>query len=226
VWLFCLEAADSCDGFSPLHRASWQGSLPGRPSIILHQAGYKNTCELLAHPAGSLSSEAIGSAVGGREHIIKRPPRGQGALVSFIGRIRANTARFTDERVRLAGEAIAGSLAVKMLGEPSRHVSAVAPPVMALWCTSAEPTLAGRAHHVMALSGGVACCAPCSYHCASAHVLPPVTRYSCVAFLFGCCRRAPVHACCCRVFSVTLSLKSRRVISCTQRACQRVRVAY
>jgi hypothetical protein len=47
-----------------------------------------------------------------------RSPRGQGALVSFIGRIRANTARFTDERVRLAGEAIAGSLAVKMLGEP------------------------------------------------------------------------------------------------------------
>lgn len=43
-------------------------------------------------------------------------PARQGALVSFIGRIRANTARFTDERVRLAGEAIAGSLAVKMLG--------------------------------------------------------------------------------------------------------------
>ena len=40
----------------------------------------------------------------------------QGVLVSFIGRIRANTAGFTDERVRLAGEAIAGSLAVKMLG--------------------------------------------------------------------------------------------------------------
>lgn len=36
--------------------------------------------------------------------------------MSFIGRLRANTARFTDERVRLAGEAIAGSLAVKMLG--------------------------------------------------------------------------------------------------------------
>ena len=37
--------------------------------------------------------------------------------MSFIGRIRAATAGFTDERVRLAGEAIAGSLAVKMLGE-------------------------------------------------------------------------------------------------------------
>ena len=45
----------------------------------------------------------------------------QGVLVSFIGRIRAATAGFTDERVRLAGEAIAGSLAVKMLG--TRHAS-------------------------------------------------------------------------------------------------------
>ncbi len=37
--------------------------------------------------------------------------------MSYIGRLRTNTARFTDERVRLAGEAIAGCLAVKMMGE-------------------------------------------------------------------------------------------------------------
>ncbi len=41
----------------------------------------------------------------------------QGTLVSYIGQLRTNTAKYTDERVRLAGEAIAGSLAVKMLGE-------------------------------------------------------------------------------------------------------------
>ncbi|BDA43779.1 probable cystic fibrosis transmembrane conductance regulator [Coccomyxa sp. Obi] len=40
----------------------------------------------------------------------------QGTLVSYIGQLRTNTARYTDERVRLAGEAIAGCLAVKMLG--------------------------------------------------------------------------------------------------------------
>lgn len=42
----------------------------------------------------------------------------QGILVSYIGDIRTNTARWTDERVRLAGEAISGCLAVKMLGAP------------------------------------------------------------------------------------------------------------
>lgn len=40
----------------------------------------------------------------------------QGVLSKHIARLRTNTARHTDERVRLAGEAIAGSLAVKMLG--------------------------------------------------------------------------------------------------------------
>ena len=42
----------------------------------------------------------------------------QGILVSYIGKLRVNTTRWTDERVRLAGEAVAGCLAVKMLGEP------------------------------------------------------------------------------------------------------------
>jgi hypothetical protein len=40
----------------------------------------------------------------------------QGALVHYIGHLRANTAGFTDERVRLEGEAISGALAIKMLG--------------------------------------------------------------------------------------------------------------
>ena len=40
----------------------------------------------------------------------------QGVLVSYIGQIRTNTAKWTDERVRLAGEAVSGCLAVKMLG--------------------------------------------------------------------------------------------------------------
>ena len=47
----------------------------------------------------------------------------QGILVSYIGHIRTNTAKWTDERVRLAGEAISGCLAVKMLGAP--HSSAL-----------------------------------------------------------------------------------------------------
>ena len=42
----------------------------------------------------------------------------QGVLSKHIGQLRVNTARHTDERVRLAGEAIAGSLAIKMLGHP------------------------------------------------------------------------------------------------------------
>ena len=42
----------------------------------------------------------------------------QGVLSKYISQLRTNTARYTDERVRLAGEAIAGSLAVKMLGRP------------------------------------------------------------------------------------------------------------
>lgn len=41
---------------------------------------------------------------------------GQGVLSKHISQLRTNTAKHTDERVRLAGEAIAGSLAVKMLG--------------------------------------------------------------------------------------------------------------
>ena len=41
----------------------------------------------------------------------------QGVLSKHIGQLRVNTARHTDERVRLAGEAIAGSLAIKMLGQ-------------------------------------------------------------------------------------------------------------
>lgn len=41
----------------------------------------------------------------------------QGVLSKHIARLRTNTAKYTDERVRLAGEAIAGSLAVKMLGQ-------------------------------------------------------------------------------------------------------------
>lgn len=40
----------------------------------------------------------------------------QGVLVSYIGKLRVNTTKWTDERVRLAGEAVAGCLAVKMLG--------------------------------------------------------------------------------------------------------------
>lgn len=40
----------------------------------------------------------------------------QGTLVSYIGKLRLATAHFTDERVRLIGEAIAGCMAVKMMG--------------------------------------------------------------------------------------------------------------
>lgn len=48
----------------------------------------------------------------------------QGVLSKHIARLRTNTAKYTDERVRLAGEAIAGSLAVKMLGRlPILHLS-------------------------------------------------------------------------------------------------------
>lgn len=39
----------------------------------------------------------------------------QAALVRPVGKIRQNTAARTDERVRLASEAIQGSLAMKML---------------------------------------------------------------------------------------------------------------
>lgn len=34
----------------------------------------------------------------------------------MIGRLREGTAQFTDERVRLEGEAVGGALAMKMLG--------------------------------------------------------------------------------------------------------------
>ncbi|GIL44672.1 hypothetical protein Vafri_2198, partial [Volvox africanus] len=40
----------------------------------------------------------------------------QSALVRYIGGLRRNTARCTDERVRLAGEVVEGALAMKMLG--------------------------------------------------------------------------------------------------------------
>lgn len=40
----------------------------------------------------------------------------QGALVRYIGRLRASTAAQTDERVRLTGEVVSGVLATKMLG--------------------------------------------------------------------------------------------------------------
>eukprot|EP00198_Chlamydomonas_reinhardtii_P013538 XP_001702875.1 predicted protein [Chlamydomonas reinhardtii] len=39
----------------------------------------------------------------------------QSALVRYIGGLRRNTARCTDERVRLAGEVVEGALAMKML---------------------------------------------------------------------------------------------------------------
>ena len=51
----------------------------------------------------------------------------QGILVSYIGQIRTNTAKWTDERVRLAGEAISGCLAVKMLGTPCSLACRVLP---------------------------------------------------------------------------------------------------
>ena len=51
----------------------------------------------------------------------------QGVLVSYIGHIRTNTAKWTDERVRLAGEAISGCLAVKMLGAPRNSARSVLP---------------------------------------------------------------------------------------------------
>ena len=47
----------------------------------------------------------------------------QGVLSKYISRLRTNTAKYTDERVRLAGEAIAGSLAVKMLGQSASPLS-------------------------------------------------------------------------------------------------------
>ncbi len=40
----------------------------------------------------------------------------QSCLVRYIGGLRRNTARATDERVRLAGEVVEGALAMKMLG--------------------------------------------------------------------------------------------------------------
>ncbi|GFR41484.1 hypothetical protein Agub_g2175, partial [Astrephomene gubernaculifera] len=40
----------------------------------------------------------------------------QSGLVRYIGGLRRNTARCTDERVRLAGEVVEGALAMKMLG--------------------------------------------------------------------------------------------------------------
>lgn len=46
----------------------------------------------------------------------------QGVLSKYIARLRTNTAKYTDERVRLAGEAIAGSLAVKMLGQSASPI--------------------------------------------------------------------------------------------------------
>ncbi len=115
--------------------------------------------------------------------------------MTYIGRIRANTARFTDERVRLAGEAIAGSLAVKMLGEPFCNVFAIAPSHMNLWCTTAEPTVAGCAHHVLASCEGVVCFAPYFYRCASACTRLPGTWLSCVSkeVVSHACRHAPVH---------------------------------
>ena len=57
----------------------------------------------------------------------------QGVLVSYIGHIRTNTAKWTDERVRLAGEAISGCLAVKMLGAPRSLAYCVLPHPAACW---------------------------------------------------------------------------------------------
>ena len=57
----------------------------------------------------------------------------QGVLVSYIGHIRTNTAKWTDERVRLAGEAISGCLAVKMLGAPHSFACCVLPHPTSCW---------------------------------------------------------------------------------------------
>ena len=56
----------------------------------------------------------------------------QGILVSYIGKLRVNTTRWTDERVRLAGEAVAGCLAVKMLGERPKTSSQMFRPASVL----------------------------------------------------------------------------------------------
>ncbi|KAG2425890.1 hypothetical protein HYH02_014893 [Chlamydomonas schloesseri] len=49
----------------------------------------------------------------------------QSALVRYIGGLRRNTARCTDERVRLAGEVVEGALAMKMLSWEDPFTSAL-----------------------------------------------------------------------------------------------------
>ena len=57
------------------------------------------------------------------------PARPQALLSRYIGRLREATAAFTDERVRLEGEAIGGALAMKMLAwEPHLLATIRAPP--------------------------------------------------------------------------------------------------
>ena len=71
--------------------------------------------------------------------------RMQGVLSKHIARLRTNTARHTDERVRLAGEAIAGSLAVKMLGQSLLCCQAFrSVPCLAVNMLGQSPTMLSR----------------------------------------------------------------------------------
>lgn len=70
----------------------------------------------------------------------------------MIGRLREGTAAFTDERVRLEGEAVGGALAMKMLGWEPWLMAAIGAPRNA-WqilskrsCCDKFAGLAGLAH--------------------------------------------------------------------------------